>query len=199
MDKNIIVYNFMDTFFCCEVRNEKFCEEMVTEHMLVYLCSGEMDLVGANNRKYHLTRGRSFFLPRNHKMLKVKRPGRHGEPFKGLFLQLKASFLRKMTAHVDLGKKRSASRSGTTPYVLLPDHPFLSGFFRSLEGYFDAGEYPSEELMENKEREAVLALLQVKLEVVSLLFDFTEPFKIDLADFMRDNYKADMEISEFVD
>lgn len=197
MDKNVIIYNFMNTFYCCEVFREKFCEEMVTEHMLVYICSGELDLIAPNNRQYHLEKGQSFFLPRNHKMKKVKHPSRNGEPFKGLFLQLKTPFLRKMISEVDLDTNAKHLRTESTPYILLPDHPFLTGFFRSLESYFDAKQYPSVALMENKEKEAVLTLLQVKPEVVSLLFDFAEPYKVDLQDYMNRNYKSDLEISDF--
>ena len=43
MDAGITVYDYMDTFFCCKVEKDKWCEEMVSEHMLVYLCSGELD------------------------------------------------------------------------------------------------------------------------------------------------------------
>lgn len=197
MDENVIIYNYMNTFFCCEVFRDKFCEEMVTEHMLVYLCSGEMDLIAPNNRRYHLEKGQSFFLPRNHKMKKIKHPSRNGEPFKGLFLQLKTPFLRKMISEVDLNTNIKHLKTEATPYILLPDHPFLTGFFKRLESYFDAKQYPSAALMENKEKEAVLTLLQVKPEVVSLLFDFAEPYKVDLQDYMNHNYKSDLEISDF--
>lgn len=198
MDKNITIYNYMDTFFCCEVRHDKFCEEMVTEHMLVYLCSGELDLLSSSGRKVgHLEKGQCFFLPKNHKMTKVKHPSKNGEPFKGLFLQLKTPFLKKMRQEVDLETSVKPLRTESTPYIILPDHPFLKGFFRSLESYFDAQEYPSEALMENKEREAVLTLLQVKPEVVSLLYDFAEPFKIDLKAFMNKNFASEMSINEF--
>lgn len=67
----------------------------------------------------------------------------------------------------------------------------------SLEQYFDAQQYPSKELMEAKLKEAVFALLQLKPELGSVLFDFAEPWKIDLADFMAKNYKCDLSIEEF--
>ena len=87
MDAGVTVYNYMDTFFCCKVEKNKWCEEMVSEHMLVYLCSGELDLI-APDKKYHLKKGDSFFIKRNHLVKKIKQPSKNGEPFKGLFLQL---------------------------------------------------------------------------------------------------------------
>ncbi len=34
----IVVYNYMDTFSRCLVEKDEWCEEMVTEHILVYIC-----------------------------------------------------------------------------------------------------------------------------------------------------------------
>lgn len=197
MDKNVVIYNFMDTFFCCEVKNDKYCEEMVTEHMLVYLCSGEMDLIEPSGSQYHLRKGDSFFVTRNHKMRKIKHPAKNGEPFKGLFLFFKTSFLKNMLATGYYPINRTISYKGKYPFVMLPPHPFLTGLFKSLEMYFEAQNYPSEQLMENKLREAVLAMLEVKPEIASLLFDFTGPWKIDLTDFMEKNFTSDLSIEEF--
>lgn len=60
MEAGITVYDYMDTFFCCKVEKDKWCEEMVSEHMLVYLCSGELDLI-APDQKYHLKKRRFLF------------------------------------------------------------------------------------------------------------------------------------------
>lgn len=197
MDKNVVLYNFMDTFFCCEVRNERYCEEMVTEHMLVYLCSGEMDLIEPSRRQHHLRKGDSVFIPRNHKIRKVKRPSRSGEPFKGLFLQLKAPFMRRMYTECRLSIDRTAQFRGRQPYVMLDRHPFLSGLFKSLEMYFDAQEYPSEMLMESKLKEAVLTLLQLRPDLAPVLFDCAEPWKVDLREFMNRNYASDLDLQGF--
>ena len=197
MDKNVVIYNFMDTFFCCEVKNDKYCEEMVTVHMLVYLCSGEMDLIEPSGRQHHLRKGDSFFVTRNHKMRKIKHPAKNGEPFKGLFLFLKTSFLKKMLNEGCYPINRTIQYRGKNSFVTLPPHPFLIGLFKSLEMYFEAQSYPSEQLMENKLREAVLTMLEVKPEIASLIFDFTEPWKIDLADFMESNFTSDLSIEEF--
>lgn len=197
MDKNVVIYNFMDTFFCCEVKKDKYCEEMVTEHMLVYLCSGEMDLIEPNGRQHHLKKGDSFLVTRNHKMRKIKHPAKNGEPFKGIFLFLKTSFLKKMLNEGCYPINRTILYRGKNTFVTLPPHPFLIGLFKSLEMYFEAQSYPSEQLMENKLHEAVLTMLEVKPEIASLIFDFTEPWKIDLTDFMESNFTSDLSIEEF--
>ena len=133
MDPGIVVYDYMDTFFCCMVEKDKWCEEMVSEHMLVYLCSGEMDLI-APDKKYHLKKGDAYFVKRNHLVRKIKHPSKNGEPFKGLFLQLKMPFLKKMLSeHRIIVPLVSNPTTAKSTYVMLEKHPFLNGLFTSLE------------------------------------------------------------------
>lgn len=197
MNPDVVIYEYMDTFYCCEVPTDKYCEEMVTEHMLCYLCSGEMELISPQ-RKYRLKKGDAFFVRRNHMMRKIKQPGKNGEPFKGLFLMLKHPFLKRMLSEhnvtVPLVSDKSVSNA---PYVMLEKHPFLTGLFSSLEGYFDVQQYPSKDLMETKLKEAVFTLLQVKPDLGVTLFDFAEPWKIDLPQFMEQNYKCDLSVEDF--
>ena len=197
MDAGVTVYNYMDTFFCCKVEKDKWCEEMVSEHMLVYLCSGELDLI-APDKKYHLKKGDSFFIKRNHLVKKIKKPSKNGEPFKGLFLQLKMPFLKRMLHEHNITVPLVSNPiTAKSTYVMLEKHPFLNGLFSSLEQYFDAQQYPSKELMETKLQEAVFTLLQLRPDLGQVLFDFSEPWKIDLEDFMNKNYKCDLTVEEF--
>lgn len=193
----ILVYDYMDTFYCCMVEKDKWCEEMVTEHMLVYLCSGELELI-TPDKKYHLKKGDAFFVKRNHLVKKIKQPSKNGEPFKGLFLQLKTPFLKKTLNEYNITVPLVGnSNIIKSTYVLLDKHPFLNGLFLSLEQYFDAQQYPSKELMESKLHEAIFTLLQLKPDLGQVLFDFAEPWKINLEEFMCKNYKSDLSIEEF--
>ena len=197
MEAGITVYDYMGTFFCCKVEKDKWCEEMVSEHMLVYLCSGELDLI-APDKKYHLKKGDSFFIKRNHLVRKIKQPSKNGEPFKGLFLQLKMPFLKRMLHEHNLTVPLvSNPATAKSTYVMLEKHPFLNGLFYSLEQYFDAQQYPSKELMETKLQEAVFTLLQLRPDLGQVLFDFSEPWKINLEDFMNKNYKCDLSVEDF--
>lgn len=194
---DIIIYNYLDTFFCCYVESDKLCEEMVTDHTMVYICSGEMILI-TKEKRITLKKGDSFFLKRNHLLKKIKQPAKNGESFKGLFLQLKTPFLKRIFAEQHIALPVNSNKSiNNSNHVMLEKHPFLDGLFMSLEQYFNTKQYPSKELMDAKLKEAVFALLQLKPELGSVLFDFAEPWKTDLADFMINNYKCDLSIEEF--
>ncbi|ADV44948.1 AraC family transcriptional regulator [Bacteroides helcogenes] len=196
MNSDIIIYNCMDTFYCCHVDKDRLCEEMVTDHMLVYICSGEMDLI-APEKTYKLKKGDYLFIKKDHMMRKIKHPSKDGEPFKGLFLQLKRPFLKSLMSEVQIAIPMNGQAQASASYTILPKHPFLQGLFASLEQYFSIQQYPSEELMNIKLKEAVFALLQVKPEIACVLFDFTDPWKIDLEGFMMKNYKCDLSLEEF--
>ncbi|MCD8044865.1 MAG: AraC family transcriptional regulator [Tannerellaceae bacterium] len=194
---DIIIYNYLDTFFCCYVENEKLCEDMVSDHTLVYICSGEMILV-TKEKRITLKKGDSFFLKRNHLIKKIKQPSKNGESFKGLFLQLKTPFLKKIYAGQGINLPANSDKSiANAHHVMLEKHPFFDGLFISLEQYFNTKQYPSKELMDAKLKEAIFALLQLKPELSPVLFDFAGPWKPDLADFMINNYKCDLSVEEF--
>lgn len=194
---SIITYNYKDIFYCCYVENDKLCENMVAEHMLAYICSGEMTLI-SKERKYHLRKGDAFFMKKNHLIRKIKQPGKDGVPFKGLFLQFRMPFLKAMISEnkitVPLVTSPSVAKAN---YIMLEKHPFLNGLFTSLEQYFEAQQYPSNELMEVKLKEAVYTLLQIRPELGSVLFDFAEPWKTDLRDFMIRNFRYDLSVEQF--
>jgi len=194
---DVIIYNYMETFFCCHVEKDKLCEDMVTDHMLVYICSGEM-ILQTKEKRVTFKKGDAFFLKRNHLARKIKQPSKDGEPFKGLFLQLKTPFLKSLIAETELPiATTSLAVNKDRNYIILPKHSFLKGLFLSLEQYFDSQTYPSKELMTNKLKEAVLVLLQIEPSLATVLFDFAEPWKTYLVDFMNKNYKCDLSLEDF--
>lgn len=190
------LYNYMDTFFCATVTCSKEFESVITEHMLVYVISGELDVISKERRR-HLQRGQAYLIRRNCRAHKIEYPSKDGTPFKGLFLQLKVPMLRKTMNEYGLVVGDVPRYKSQSPYVMLPDHPLLKGMFMSLEHYFDAKEYPSERLMEAKIKEVILTLIETMPELKSVLFDFVDPWKIDLAAFMNSNYTVDLDLEGF--
>lgn len=197
-DQDISVNNYADTFFLCHVGKNKLCENMVTEHTLVYMVSGEMDVFLPDGRTIHYKKGDTAFLRRNHKVNKEKHPNAKGEPFVGLFLHLDADFLKRIRKEQNIAVPQNENLRITKQNVFtLPQHPFLDSLFQSLIGYFNSDIYPSKELMESKLREAVFVLLQLRPELVPVLFDFVQQWKIDVKEFMEENYKSDLTVEQF--
>lgn len=198
LNAGIQLYNYMETFYCCTVTTEQEFESVVSEHMLVYVISGELDVLCQNKRRHCLHRGQAYLIRKNFKAHKIEYPSKDGTPFKGLFLQLKAPMLKKSMTEFNLGKKPSDKiYSSKSPYVLLPEHPLFIAMFKSLEEYFDLNSYPSEALMGVKIKEVILTLIEIMPELKSVLFDFAEPWKINITDYMEDNFTNELDLNGF--
>ena len=73
---------------------------------------------------------------------------------------------------------------------------YLKGFFQSLLPYFDTRTVPDDRILQMKMTEGMLAILRTDSNLYASLFDFVEPWKIDIMDFMERNYMNDLSIDE---
>ena len=62
--------------------------------------------------------------------------------------------------------------------------------------YFNSENKPNDELMQLKLREGLISLLAMNKDFYPTLFDFTEPWKIDILDFLNKNYMHDLSMEE---
>jgi AraC-like DNA-binding protein len=62
--------------------------------------------------------------------------------------------------------------------------------------YFDSSIQPTEELIKLKLQEGLLILLNIDKNFYSSLFDFSEPWKIDILGYLNDNYMYDLSMEE---
>jgi AraC-like DNA-binding protein len=58
--------------------------------------------------------------------------------------------------------------------------------------YFDSPIPPTDELLKLKMTEGVLVLLNTDKNVYASLFDFSAPWKIDILDYLNENYMYDL-------
>lgn len=190
----VTTFHFRDWIHYCRVVDSTPCRGVATEHMLVYVFSGEVE-VTVSGKKYHLRAGDSYILRRNHMSKKVSKPTADGRPFEGIFLYFTVPMLRHTMSQQNISLRGAEPCGIRLPYIPLPRHPFLSNLFESLRGYFHAERFPSEKLMVLKMQETVLTLLEIMPELRSLLFDFADPIKIDLHQFMEQYYVQDLDLS----
>ena len=66
-----------------------------------------------------------------------------------------------------------------------------------MQPYLHSTRHPSQAMTELKRNEALQAILDMVPSSPSVLFDFLDPWKIYLKDFMEENYLEEMTIEEF--
>lgn len=81
--------------------------------------------------------------------------------------------------------------------LALESKGLLKNYIDSIKPYLDGGNEFNKALIDLKVKEAVIILIQLKPVLKDVLFDFSEPGKIDLEAYMNANYKFNVDINRF--
>jgi len=128
------------------------------------------------------------------KLIKTPLPGGNYET---IVISLQDDLLRKIV----LEEKLEADGKYTGPSnILIPSNDFLQGYFQSIVPYArSSGEAITDEMGILKVKEGVKLLLHALPVLRNFLFDFSEPYKIDLEKFMLSNYHFNVPIERFAE
>jgi len=187
-------FNYYDIFFSYYFKNETACTKMVHDHMLVYIYSGQLILEEAGNETV-VNKNQCVFLRRDNRVNMNKLP-KNGEQFQAIFMMFKRNFLREFYQKLDKKELPLEVEKLKPSVIKLPQTPDIESLFHSMKPYFDSDKEPSKELMELKLQEGVYSLLSIDKRFYPALFDFTEPWKIDILDYMEDNYMFDLSVEQ---
>ncbi|HEV7737078.1 MAG TPA: AraC family transcriptional regulator, partial [Chlamydiales bacterium] len=164
----------------------------MSEHILSYQLSGVLTL-NDGNKEYVFKEGDLRFVKRNRLIKFNKQPPEGGE-FRSLSIYLDQEMLRNFAR--EYNQQGGAHEEGNAILDIRP-HPILKGYIDSLLPYEKSDERLDAALISLKLKEAVMVLLQSNPALKDVLFDFTEPGKIDLAAFMNKNFHFNVQISRF--
>lgn len=195
MKENLEVLNYSGIFLSCFSNNHTSCVPTIKDHTLIYLCSGEHTIV-ENNQKIILKPGESAFVRKNHRLTMFKNYGENGQ-YKGISITFQRKFLREFfNAQLKHNKSQESINPTHQNVFKLNNSPDLKSLFESLTPYFDSGVEPTKDLIQLKLQEGIHILLKTNMNFYPILFDFTEPWKIDILEFLNENYTYDLSISE---
>jgi AraC family transcriptional regulator, exoenzyme S synthesis regulatory protein ExsA len=189
-----LTFSYSDIFFTYHFNYDRKCTKMVKEHTLVYVYSGEL-LVEEDDRRTEIHKGECVFLRRDNRVSMTKLP-RGEEKFQAIFMIFNRNFLREFYQSIDKKLLPFETEKFEPSVIKLPQTPDITSLFQSMTPYFDASKKPSDEIMKLKQREGVYSLLNIDDRFYPGLFDFTEPWKIDILDFLNENYQYDLTIEE---
>ena len=186
--------NYSDVFYSFFSKEDYVCIDKAVSHYFVYVYSGEM-LLNDNGREIQVTGGQCVFIRRDHRVSFTKR-AIEGQDYKSVTLKLNRNFLRRYYQALKPGSIPKNEKPLDTSVILLPDTPTIHSLFLSMVPYFESATEPQPELIDLKMQEGVLALLELDRRFYPTLFDFAEPWKIDIMDFMNENYMYDLSMEE---
>ncbi|SEB07683.1 AraC-type DNA-binding protein [Chitinophaga terrae (ex Kim and Jung 2007)] len=182
----VIFYSFLSG-----MRKEKCA--FLEDNTLVLQVSGRFTLQTATE-KVVMSRGQMMLI-RKHQLAELTKIPVEDNEYQTIIISLKEDLLRQIALEEQIEVDRKWQGPSN---VLIPGNDFLRAFFQSLLPYV---QHPQEKVTTAvgilKVKEAIYLLLDTMPELKDLLFDFSEPHKIDLQKFMLTNFHYNVPVDKF--
>ena len=121
----------------------------------------------------------------------------NGERYCGIFLMFTRNFLRDMYNKLGYNTAPAQIKKMDNAVMILPETVELESLFASMSPYLNPDVKPKDEFISPKLQEGLMALFLLSMKVLRpLMFDFSKPWKMDILDFMEENYTSDLSIEE---
>lgn len=189
-----VIFNYNDVFFSFYYDDVSGCVHRSREYAMNYVYSGEM-ILDNGKEEIHVGKGECVFIPRDHHITMYKKTF-NGERYCGVFLSFTRNFLREMFTKLEQHKIPATTPKLEAGVIKLPKSVEITSLFASMTPYFDPEVKPQDDLMNLKMQEGLLALLHINERFATMLFDFNEPWKINILDFLNQNYMTEFTMEE---
>ncbi|MHA4806978.1 helix-turn-helix domain-containing protein [Flavitalea flava] len=182
----VIFYAYLST-----MRKEKV--GFLSNNTLVLQVSGKFTLE-TSGQKISMRRGEMLLIGKN-QLGQITKTPLPDEDYETIVISLQEDLLRKIALEeqIEIQQKYVGP-----PNILIPGNDFLQGYFQSIIPYV---RNPTEKLATVmgilKVNEGVKLLLHVMPQLKEFLFDFSEPYKIDLEKFMLSNFHFNVPVEKF--
>ena len=186
--------SYSGIFLSCFSEYGAHCVHSKPEHVLVYIYSGEQ-LIIDRNKKTIIKAGECAFVRRDNRLQMYKNS--KGEDFyKGISLTFQRNVLREFYSKMNKADiPKDVPISDKKVFKLKPS-PAIESLFQSLTPYFDSNVKPTEGVTHLKLLEGIYALLNSSEQFYPILFDFADPWKSDLLEFLNENYMQELSMEQ---
>ncbi|MCR4824417.1 MAG: AraC family transcriptional regulator [Bacteroidales bacterium] len=165
------------------------------EHTLLYIRSGRAEVV-CDDRRTPVSAGDCVFLRKDHRLLLDAWAPESGAPFRSIALFFCRKFLHAYYRGLSREELPKDARRKQEAVLKIPAGPELESLFLSLTPYLDSADALPEEVAWMKRLEGLRCVLAADRDFYASLFDFAQPWKIDLLGFMEENYLYDLSVPE---
>ncbi|MBT1686107.1 helix-turn-helix domain-containing protein [Dawidia soli] len=178
--------------YSCNTDIKRESEKFLSQHAFTHIFEGSLAIdTGADRQTYQA--GDTLLVKRNQLVRSVKYPGASGQ-MRSITVFFSQERLRDF-ALTDVPK-------AVNPYtgksiVQLRRDPLYAAYAASLVPYESNASQSLEAITVLKTHEAVLLLVQLDPAVKQMLFDFSEPGKIDLEAYMKQHFTFNVELKRF--
>ena len=175
----------------CFVTPSLSTEQFIPDHCFMYLVAGSM-LAYDGSKDYTIRPGDCGIGRRNHMVKYTKQPDNGA--FKKLFVLFEQDFLKEFN---ESHKFTPQSTKPSNAIIPLEKNALMSSFIESLTPYFNERGVLDNQFLQVKRTELLLVLLKTDPSLANIFFDFSNPEKVDLEEFMNRNFRFNVSIERF--
>ena len=187
--------NYSGVVFSRVDREDVRGPQQLKEHTLLYIRSGRAEVV-CDGRRIPLAAGDCVFLRKDHRLVLDAWAPEGDEPFQSVALFFCRKFLHSYYRTLRPEELPRDAQRGREPVLKIPAGPELESLFLSLTPFLDSSDTLPEEVAWLKRLEGARLVLAADRNVYASLFDFAQPWKVDLLGFMEENYLYDLSVPE---
>jgi AraC-like DNA-binding protein len=178
--------------YSCYSHKSREGEQFIPEHVFGYTLSGSSE-VYLGGKSYIFKEGDFRFFRKNQLSKYIKYPPPGGE-YRSITIVMDQDTLRSMSEELNLYTVQPYTGEGA---LHLKPNNLFKNYIGSITPYLDSNNDVSDVLTSLKVKEAVMILLQTNPELKDVLFDFSEPGKIDLEAYMNEHFKFNVDLNRF--
>jgi AraC-like DNA-binding protein len=179
--------------YSCYHTESRSGEQCVSEHAFTYQMAGTLGL--SDGQKTVVSKPDSIVLVKRNTLVKFVKTPPPGGDFESLSLRLPQEVLRATS--MEYGLKAKTVSTLSFPVVQFKMNALLKAFIASLLAYHQSGKQISAAMIELKMKEAILTMIETKPELKDVLFNFSDPHKIDLEAYMNQNFHFNVQLDRF--
>jgi AraC family transcriptional regulator, exoenzyme S synthesis regulatory protein ExsA len=191
---NPVIYQiFGESFlYACSFDKAHTYEQFVPENLLVYQISGQTQIYHQRGEMV-LEEGQILLARRNQFAKSIKVPAKDKE-YQCISVILTNEQLQQFALDNDIfcDEKYHGNKN-----ILLETNMMLKDYFLAVLPYVQPGKSVSKKLAAIKVNEAIQLLLEMRPDLKSFLFDFSDPHKQNLEEFMVKNFHHNAPIKHF--
>ncbi|MCF0071074.1 AraC family transcriptional regulator [Dyadobacter sp. CY261] len=184
---------FPIAYSCYYIRNREG-EQFAPEHVFSYQISGTLT-INNGEKEYVFREGDYRFIRRNQLIKFIKQPPPDGV-FKSISVYLDQPTLRSFAMEQGYQADHAKGQEAGS-IIAIKGGSLVKGFMDSLMPYSEDDQLIDDGLQVLKVREAIMILLRSSPVMKDILFDFSEPGKIDLEAFMHKNFHFNVQMNRF--
>lgn len=174
-----------------ELKTEILMEQFIPDHVFVYVAKGTIHCYDGN--KNYTFKSGEYSLARKNRLARYNIEN-DSEEFEPIIVCFEESFLKKFQKKHKIETLNSSSED---TFIKINKNKLIPNFIQSLKPYYDKIEKIDEVFEEVKNEELLIILLQNQPELAGILFNYGVPEKVDLEEFMNQNYKFNVKIERF--